>query len=120
MLPEDQRRFFRDLEESLFKPEVRASASTLDRLLADEFVEFGSSGVASNKNDVIEALQAEPAMQRTLVDFGAWLLAPGVVLLTYTSVRREEARERRFLRSSIWKEIDGRWQMVFHQGTPAA
>jgi len=24
------------------------------------------------------------------------------------------------LRSSIWQRIDGRWQMIFHQGTVTA
>ncbi|HJR23385.1 MAG TPA: DUF4440 domain-containing protein [Dongiaceae bacterium] len=113
--------FFCELEESLLRPEIRSSPSAVDRLLADEFVEFGSSGRAYNKRDVVEELPNEPPVQRTLTDLRARPLAPGVVLLTYTSIRRDEPHgdERRFLRSSIWKEIDGRWQMVFHQGTPA-
>jgi hypothetical protein len=111
--------FFRELEESLFRPEIRTSPSAVDRLLADEFVEFGSSGRAFSKRDVVEGLQHEPPVHRTLTDLHVRPLAPGVILLTYTSVRRDEAHERRFLRSSIWKEIAGRWQMVFHQGTPA-
>ena len=32
------------LEEDLLKPEVRKSADRVGRLLADEFIEFGSSG----------------------------------------------------------------------------
>jgi hypothetical protein len=119
-MTDDALPFFRELEESLFRPEVRTSPSAVDRLLANEFVEFGSSGRAYSKHDLVEGLQNEPAVHRTLTDLLVRPLAPSVVLLTYTSVRREEALERRFLRSSIWKEIDGRWQMVFHQGTPAA
>ena len=53
--------FFRDLEQSLLRPDVRASATAVDRLLADDFVEFGSSGHAFGKKDVMEALQGEPA-----------------------------------------------------------
>lgn len=121
-MTDDALPFFRELEESLFRPEIRTSPSAVDRLLADEFVEFGSSGRAFSKRDVVEGLQQEPPIHRTLTDLRVRPLAPGVVLLTYTSVRRDQALqgERRFLRSSIWKEIDGRWQMVFHQGTPAA
>jgi hypothetical protein len=111
--------FFRDLEESLFKPEVRASADAVDRLLADDFVEFGSSGHAFGKKDVIEALQSEPATERTLADFRVRRLADGVVLLTYRSIRGDASGERQFLRSSIWKNVDGQWRMVFHQGTLA-
>jgi hypothetical protein len=45
-----------------------------------------------------------------------------VVLVTYRSVSRDpvSGKERHALRSSIWKLIDGRWQMTFHQGTPTA
>nr|WP_242947776.1 hypothetical protein [Desulfosporosinus lacus] len=47
------------------------------------------------------------------------VLAPDVVLATYRAVKSNESREemRNSLRSSIWKFLDGRWQMVFHQGT---
>ena|SRR5687768_17615086 len=111
--------FFRDLEQSLLRPEVRASAAGVDRLLADDFLEFGSSGHAFGKKEVIEALQSEASMERTLVDFHVRPLADDVVLLTYRSIRRDASGERQFLRSSIWKNADSQWRMVFHQGTPA-
>src|SRR5688572_13857691 len=101
--------FLRDLEQSLFRPEIRASVNAVDRLLADDFVEFGSSGHAFDKREVIEALRSEPAMQRTLVDFRVQQLADDVVLLTYRSIRRDISGDRQFLRSSIWKNIDGQW-----------
>ena len=45
-------------------------------------------------------------------------LAQNVLLLTYRSVRkRGSAVELHPSRSSIRKLIDGRWKMVFHQGT---
>jgi hypothetical protein len=40
------------LEEQLVAPAVRASADALDRLVSDEFVEFGSSGRVYTKHDV--------------------------------------------------------------------
>ncbi len=119
-MTEDQILFFRDLEESLFRPEIRASANAVADLLDEEFVEFGSSGGTFNKKDVIDALQSEPAMQRSLADFRARRLAADIVLLTYRSIRRGggDSAERHFLRSSIWKQFGGQWRMVFHQGTP--
>ena len=47
------------------------------------------------------------------------MLGPGVVLVTYRIARRASPEEspQHLLRSSIWKLIDGQWQMVFHQGT---
>jgi hypothetical protein len=111
--------FFRDLEESLLRQDVRASATAVDLLLADDFVEFGSSGFAFGKKEVIDALQSEPAMQRTLADFRVRHLAEDIVLLTYRSIRRDASGEHQFLRCSIWKNVGGQWRMAFHQGTPA-
>jgi hypothetical protein len=47
----------RGLEEELLKPEVRRSADRLSHLLADEFVEFGSSGRIFDKRQIIESLK---------------------------------------------------------------
>jgi hypothetical protein len=60
-------------------------------------------------------------VRRSFVDFKALLLAPGVVLTTYRAIRRGATGEQlsQSLRSYVWKFIDGRWQMVFHQGTPS-
>ena len=114
----------RQLEEELLKPEVRKSADRVARLLADDFIEFGSSGHAFDKAQIIEALQKEtpdPAVRIRLTEFAARRLAPEVVLVTYRTVRQGglDAAPASRLRSSIWKVIDGRWQMVFHQGTPS-
>jgi hypothetical protein len=46
-------------------------------------------------------------------------LAPEVALVTYRSQKtRPGGTTQRANRSSIWKKMDGRWQMIFHQGTP--
>lgn len=114
--------FFRDLEVKLHRPEVRRSPEAVRALLADEFVEFGSSGRVYNKTSIIEALAEETTAEAALIPevhhFAAQSLAPDVVLVTYRSSRRTDGTARRTtLRSSIWKLIDGRWQMTFHQGT---
>ena len=41
-------------------PSVRTSREQLDQLLADEFMEFGSSGAVYNKRQVIAELLADP------------------------------------------------------------
>ena len=108
----------RHLEEQLLEPEVRRSADQVDRLLADEFIEFGSSGAVYDKRRIIEALQyEEPGTTVRMVDFTARAIASDVVLITYRSIREGTPYSR--LRSSIWKLIDGQWQMIFHQGTPS-
>jgi hypothetical protein len=87
-------------------------------LLAVDFVEFGRSGLAFDRRCVIESLRQERPVERTISDFSVRRLAETVTLVTYRSARQEGGQAVHSLRSSIWMEIDGRWQMVFHQGTP--
>jgi hypothetical protein len=108
------------LEESHLKPEVRNSEQAMNALLADDFVEFGCSGtIYADKKKIVESMSGAPSSRMFLSDFRAKLLAPDVVLTTYRTVRcgEREAPLKHSLRSTIWERIDGRWQMVFHQGT---
>jgi hypothetical protein len=88
--------------------------------LAADFFEFGRSGIVWNRQQTIEALAQEPLMERSMRDFTTRLLSESVVLVTYRSVLRDpvSSKEWHTLRSSVWKLIDGRWQIIFHQGTP--
>ncbi|WNJ89004.1 DUF4440 domain-containing protein [Bosea sp. 685] len=114
----------RELEERLLMSQARASRADVMALLADDFVEFGRSGRIYDKYQTMEALAGETdqdaSVERTARDFRVCLLAEGVALLTYRSMRRSTVDEIEVhsLRSSIWKLIDDSWQMVFHQGTP--
>ncbi|MEH2058780.1 MAG: nuclear transport factor 2 family protein [Nostoc sp.] len=51
---------FREFEERLLQPNVRKSAKDIIDLLADEFIEFGSSGRVFDKQQIIKSLQNEP------------------------------------------------------------
>lgn len=111
------------LERALLDPEVRRSRERVDALLADEFVEFASSGVAYDKRRILEVLQdealADDPVTRSLAHFEAVPLGEDVALTRYRLLRRRSANEEptQSLRSSIWRRRDGRWQMAFHQGT---
>jgi hypothetical protein len=105
------------LEERLLHPGVRKSVKELDILLADDFIEFGSSGRTYNKQQVMDGLANESIVQLTLMDFKANLLAPDVALTTYRVVEHKYMKYS--LHSSIWKLKEDKWQMVFHQGTPS-
>lgn len=114
--------FFRSLEQKLHRPEIRRSPDAVRALLADEFIEFGSSGTVYDKSSIIEALSEEHATAAALIPevhhFAVQSIASDAVLVTYQSSRYlDGAAKRVTLRSSIWKLIDGRWQMLFHQGT---
>ncbi len=115
--PEEQ---IRRLEERLQQADMRKSAKDVAELLADDFVEIGSSGRIFDKQATIDGLQHESPAEISLTDYQARILAPDVVLVTYRAVRSASASAQttQSLRSSIWKRLDGRWQLVFHQGTP--
>jgi hypothetical protein len=123
-MPKHDLDVLRGLEEQLHQPSVRQSPETVDRLLADGYVEFGRSGRVYDKAEVMRHLAAEdagPAATITASEFALKSLAEDVVLLTYRSVRRGADGEKlHALRSSIWTFRDGRWQMLFHQGTPTS
>lgn len=106
----------RQLEEELLQPEVRASAERVSGLLADDFVEFGSSGRVFDKKQIIELLGQEISTKRSLSEFALTVLAEDVVLVTYRATRSSKPPVHS-LRSSVWRLRNGRWQMVFHQGT---
>ena len=109
----------RHLEECLLQPDMHKAAEEVAELLTEDFIEFGSSGRIFHRKELIESLQSEPTMRRSLTNFTTSVLAPGVVLTTYRVIRHDpaEAQPAYSLRSSIWKLIDGRWRILFHQGT---
>ena len=110
---------FRQLEERLLQPELRRSPQLLATLLADDFIEFGSSGRIFDKSQAIAVLQHEVTDKFTLTDFQTKVLAADVVLTTYQTARHSDETDQitTSLRSSIWKFLEGRWQVVFHQRT---
>lgn len=102
-------------------PEIRRSPAELARLLADDFQEFGGSGRVFDKGQIIDALQNQPAVQLWLDEFQVKCLAPDVALVTYRGNCKFPDSEKvsHSLRSSIWRNRNGRWEVVFHQGTPS-
>jgi hypothetical protein len=106
------------LERELLTPTARAS-DRVAQLLADDFVEFGSSGRSYDKASIIAALRDESPTAITATDFAVRLLAPEVALVTYRSCLQAQP-DVHALRSSIWRRDGDAWRMVFHQGTLAA
>lgn len=104
-------------ELALLNPDVRANRETLEALLAEEFHEIGQSGSHWTRAEIIEALSSRPESldSRTLVEEKrADLLGPDLVLLTYHLT----FNGRHSRRSSIWRLVGDRVELVFHQGTP--
>ncbi|MEB2649063.1 DUF4440 domain-containing protein [Pseudomonas sp. MYb541] len=106
------------LEQALQQSTTRSDTRQLERLLADDFVEFGASGhVWGSKAEVIDGLQDEVFSARSMTEFVVKMLSEHVALVTYRCHRSGVGTS---LRSSVWRAEEGQWQMVFHQGTPLA
>ncbi len=114
------------LERELLGPETRGDAARVRSLLPPDLREVGSSGRVFGREEIAALLQKEPAGRFLMEDAAAAFVAESVILVTYRAVRVSEreqgAGEARVesLRSSLWVLREGRWQMLFHQGTPAA
>ena len=114
------------LERELLGPETRGDAARMHSLLAEEFCEVGSSGRVFGREEIVALLQKEPAGRFLMEDAVAAFVAESVILVTYRAVRVSEreqgAGESRAesLRSSLWVLREGRWRMLFHQGTLAS
>jgi len=102
------------LEVQLMQPATRSSRRHLEELLAEDFVEIGSSGTVYDRASVISAMLLENPPAWSVASFEARLLAPDVALLTYLATKGVGESSRR---CSIWKLSEGRWRMTFHQGT---
>lgn len=113
----DLRRHLYDLEERLAGPAARSSRESLEDLLADDFVEIGSSGKVLDRAAVIAGLSLQAPRAWSIADFRMVELADGIALVTYIATQAGRGSSHR---SSIWKRIDGRWRMAFHQGTKIA
>jgi hypothetical protein len=108
----------RELEEACLDPEIRSDPERLAALIADDFQEFGSSGRVWDKTRVLDEVPAQSGLSFSLSEFAAVELAPQLVHTTFRLSTRDAGAERHSLRSSLWISRSGRWQMLFHQGTP--
>ena len=102
----------REVEEQLLLPAVRGSAEALDRLVSDDFVEFGTSGQVYSKADVVAQMLKAPEVSVNVTELKVLAVSADVALATY--------RTERSLRSSVWKREGMEWRIVFHQGTLVA
>lgn len=113
----------RQLEESMLAVTVRHNSDRMSELLADDFIEFGSSGRLWTRQAIIDSLAEEKDFSApSIEDFQCKLLSEHIALVTYRAVRKcaNAAEWLESLRSSIWTRNNGHWQIRFHQGTRTA
>lgn len=109
------------LESDLLKSEVRKSAQMINDILADGFIEFCSNGnkYYYKKGDVFQEQDDNKELFWQIIDFKIKELSNDCILAMYKVIKHDELNENKkySLRSTIWKYIDGKWKMLFHQGT---
>ena len=107
------------LERRLLDPQIRSSRRCLDALITDDFFEIGRSGLVWTKRDILESLPKETGLNIEMESVQIRRIGQDVVLITYRSRRVGDAQTADALRSSIWQRRANKWQIIFHQGTPA-
>lgn len=111
--------FFQSHESALLRPGT--SDETRSQLIAADFEEIGSSGRTYDKARILAFLRSlSPDAITQIADLKVAMLAPDIALVTYASRRQSPSPPAAALRSSLWIFRDSRWQLRFHQGTPAA
>jgi hypothetical protein len=108
-------------EQALLDPAVRRDRDRVSALLAEDFVEFGASGRAWTREEILDLLATEDYEPPAVEDFRCVPIGMGVALVTYRTVRTDwqTGAISAALRSSLWTKEAGEWRVRFHQGTPA-
>lgn len=112
----------RALEVELHHPGVPCSPQRLRELLHPQFHEVGRSGRPYDLETVVRFLASQqPPPDVWSGNFAVAALGHDAVLLTYESAHRgpDGGLTQRTHRSSVWLREGGRWQLRYHQGTPA-
>jgi ketosteroid isomerase-like protein len=100
----------RELEILLAQPETLRSSSEFERLVSDDFVEFGNSGRVYRKEDVRAMVAAHPPEAPVpIADLRVIELSPDAGLALYSTPQSN--------RSSVWRREASGLRIVFHQGT---
>ncbi|WP_281212827.1 nuclear transport factor 2 family protein [Shewanella insulae] len=111
-----------ELELALLSPEMRSDANVLDELIHADFLEVGATGISFGKPEVLARLPKEKSPAFKVSDMQCRFLSENLAQLHYRACFKpvNEVDKRYSLRTSLWKCDGGRWQMIYHQGTPCA
>ena len=101
-----------ELELLLLRPHVRNDPARLLSLLHPQFRELGASGRVWDRVSISQATGGTGNLVPAR-DVETTRLGPDAVLVTWVG----DPLGRRVLRSSVWVREQGRWLLLFHQGT---
>ncbi|MEP9381583.1 nuclear transport factor 2 family protein [Nocardioides sp. KR10-350] len=109
---------FQDLEESLWRAEVRFDPDLYEPMLHPDFLEFGTSGRVWTREASVAMEGAPIPVELPLSAFAVHEVSDDVVLVTYRTIRSTDEGRTASNRSSLWQWVGDRWLLRFHQGTP--
>lgn len=104
------------------RPEFGTTRSDFEKMTVDDYWEIGASGNRYERAECIETVVTryqDPEYTKNdfweTKDFECRQLSGDTYLLTYILIQGKEKRITR--RSTIWKNHDGHWMILYHQGT---
>ena len=101
-------------ELALLDPVVRADRDAASRLIDPEFIEVGQGGRLWTHSAILDEFGTSTTMPHVMIsEMDARTLAAHLVLVTYVST----IENRSVRRSSIWRDSEDGWRVMFHQGT---
>jgi len=105
-------------EKLLMQDHVRNDPAMIAELLKENFIEFTSSGKQYNYSfgdtfgSSASIIEIEDKSIKTII------INDETVLILYVAKKSDPNGEViRSNRSSVWNKQDGKWKLVFHQGT---
>jgi len=112
-----ERRDVYDAERMLICPPPGTGRAAIEALLAEDFVETGTSGRIRTRAAGLETLMrrsaAPPETPWEISGFETRALSETILLATYMLA----AGSRVTRRATIWRREGGAWRAVYHQGT---
>jgi len=106
------------LEECMWRAETRFDLAFMERTLAPDFFEFGRSGRAWTREQILDMAGRRIDAVLPLPNLQVRLLDADTAQLTYDSEVSFDGVVEHAHRSSIWSRTAGGWVLRFHQGTP--
>jgi hypothetical protein len=105
------------LEEDLWRHSTRTDLNLMNKVLADDFVEFGRSGRVWHRAEMFTSVPPFEAVL-PLPNLAIRGINDTTALVTYDSIVTSQGETKYARRSSLWSHQSGHWILHFHQGTP--
>ena len=109
--------FLLKLEMSLWIEETRNNKEFLDKVLHEDFMEYGKSGKVFYKKDILEDTNTVINAVFPFENLKVKNISDNTYLITYVVTIKENNELIKTNRSSIWIGDSEFIQLIFHQGT---